>query len=155
MAVSGLSSWKSPVRVIYCLLVEFKHTKNELTTPGDSVMLWKKFGLILLLGWKVGSEKLYCSTYVHAIFHSAEYYIYYYDSAVNVQHYCNSTQGMCSSRTLVSMRVMYSSKFPSYIVWKIFEYTFVVYVLCVYLFRICTFCLHVQCEFLLSPCTGW
>ena len=41
------------------------------------------FSLILLLGWKVGSEKLYCSAYVHAIFHSAEYYMYYYRNLGN------------------------------------------------------------------------
>ena len=29
----------------------------------------KKFGVILLPGWEVGSEKLYCSSYVHKIFH--------------------------------------------------------------------------------------
>ena len=29
----------------------------------------------------------------------------------------------------------------------IFDYTFIVYTLCVYMFRICTLYLHVQCEF--------
>ena len=68
LAFSGICTWKSPVKVIYCLLFEFKRTKNELTTSGDSVMQRKKFGLILLTGWKVGSERLYYSSYVHAIF---------------------------------------------------------------------------------------
>ena len=39
-------------------------------------------------------------------------------------------------RITTKASALHTSEFPSYIVWKIFDYTFVVYMLCVYMFRI-------------------
>ena len=55
--VYGLTTWKSPVSVIYCLLVEFNSQKGAYYA--SRFVQGKKFGTILLMGWEKGSGKLH------------------------------------------------------------------------------------------------
>ena len=105
--VWGLTTRKSPVSVIYCSLVVFNGQKRGLL--GQVIRSDKKFGTILLTGWKKGPGKLYygkprfvymqCS---YAVLTNAEH-----QHTTAVQTYnittgavCTdsaySTQGMCS-----------------------------------------------------------
>ena len=55
-AVCGLTAWKSPVSVIYCLHAEFNCLIRGYSRP---FIQGKKFRSILLIGREKGSRKLY------------------------------------------------------------------------------------------------
>ena len=66
LAFSGLSTWKLPVRVIYCLLIEFNHAKMSLLHQVIQSCSERNSASINGRGGRFW--KLYCSSYVHTIF---------------------------------------------------------------------------------------
>ena len=62
----NLSTWKLPVRVIYCLLIEFNRAKMSLLH--QVIQSCSERNSASINGRGGGFRKLYCSSYVHTIF---------------------------------------------------------------------------------------
>ena len=95
LAFSGLSTWKLPVRVIYCLLIEFNHAKMSLLHQVIQSCSERNSASINGRGGRFW--KLYCSSYVHTIFQcirctyiQCRVLLLWLQLLYIVQHYCSS-----------------------------------------------------------------